>query len=649
MASPRVRKRRAAPPRPAPGSARRPGSRGWPLWLGAVLLLTFAVYIPSLDNGFTNWDDNFYVTENPAVQQHDLRALLTVPLGGNHHPLTMLSLALNHRLSGFDPGSYHWLSLLLHLANTALVFFLVRALSGGRRWTAVATSALFGIHPMHVESVAWISERKDVLYALFYLTGLIAYLRYLRRRRIAWLGATLLAFVLSVASKPAAVVFPLALLAIDWFQRRPLRSAVLLEKAPFLAVSLAAGILTLRAQQATGAIADAWSPIQKVLFAAYGIAMYFVKLFVPVGLSAIYPYPSLAAGGVGPEYYVALAVVAVGLPALVLAFRRSRVVLFGLLFFFIHIVLVLQFFTVGGAVLADRYTYLPYIGLFLALAWWLDERAEPRSTLAAAKPVLAAILLALVTLSAVQTWRRCDVWQSSETLWNDTIGKYPGRIADAYNNRGLYYHQEKRYEAALADFDRAVALNTRTPKLWLNRAVTQATMGRIDSALVSFDHGLALAPNDATAHNNRGAARFERGDFAGAVADYSRAIELDPRLRDAYANRALAHIRMAEYEKSIADARRAVELAPGSPVAYVQHGLIAVALAQLGRQREAIPEFDAAIQGAPPGEPMLRGYHLYRGLAWRAAGEKGNALRDLQEAQRRGATIDPALQRELGG
>jgi tetratricopeptide (TPR) repeat protein len=629
--------------------ARRPAGSGHPLWLGAILVLTFVVYLPSLDNDFTNWDDNFYVTENPILQSGDLGRLVTTPLGGNHHPLTMLSLALNYRMSGLEAASYHWLSLLLHLANTALVFRFVWALSGGRPWTSVVTSLFFGIHPMHVESVAWISERKDVLYALFYLLGLLAYLRYLRRERIAWLGAALAAFVLSAASKPAAVVFPLALLAIDWFRGRPLRGRALVEKAPFFAVSAAVGLITLQAQRATGAITEAWGPFQKLLFAAYGIAVYFAKLFLPIRLSALYPYPPLAAGGIGPEYYAALAVVAVGLPALVLAFRRSRVVLFGLLFFFINIVLVLQFFAVGGAVLAERYTYLPYIGLFLALAWWLDEPPGARTFGARAKPVLAAILLLLLPLSLVQTWRRCDVWKNSETLWNDAIAKYPGRIADAYNDRGLYYHQQKRFAEALADFDRAVAINARTPKLWFNRAITQATMGQGDSAIASFDRGIALAPDDASAHNNRGAARFGAGDLAGAIEDYNRAIDLDPRLRDAYANRALARIRTANLDGAVADARRALELAPGHPAAYVQHGLIAVAFAQMGLPREAIPEFDAAIQGAPPGEDLLRGYYYYRGLAKRAVGDGAGALRDLQESQRRGGTVEPALLRELGG
>ena len=369
-------KNRGVPPRSRP-AARRPPRFESLLWLGAILVLTFAVYAPSLDNGFTNWDDDRYVETNPLLRHPGLKAVLTTPVEGNYHPLTIWSLALNYRISGLDPASYHWLSLLLHLANTALVFLFIRKLSGGRLWTSVVTSLFFGIHPMHVESVAWIAERKDVLYAFFYLTGLIAYLKYLERRQLRWLGVTLLAFVLSVASKPAAVVFPITLLAIDYYCRRAFDLSLVVEKVPFLAVSLAGGILTLKAQQSTGAIGvHMWDPLQKLLIASYGTLMYVVKLFLPVRLSALYPYPA-AGKGLGPEFYVAFVTLLVLLTTVVYLCRRSRAVLFGLAFFFVNIVLVLQFFTVGQAVMADRYTYLPYIGLFFALAWWLDERPGP--------------------------------------------------------------------------------------------------------------------------------------------------------------------------------------------------------------------------------------------------------------------------------
>src|SRR6185436_17575793 len=193
MMVPMARVKKGQPPRKR-ATAASPRSMGWVLWLAGVLFLTYLVYMPSLDNDFTNWDDNYYVLENPVVAHPTLGSLVTTPLGGNYHPLTMASLAFNYAISGPRPFSYHWLNLLLHVANTALVFFFVRKLSNGRFWTSIVTALFFGIHPMHVESVAWISERKDELYAFFYLAALIVYLRYLDLRTPAWLGITWILF-----------------------------------------------------------------------------------------------------------------------------------------------------------------------------------------------------------------------------------------------------------------------------------------------------------------------------------------------------------------------------------------------------------------------------------------------------------------------
>jgi len=626
-----VRKNRAGPPPQKRHAARRPASLEWLLWLGAILVLTFTVYIPSLDNGFTNWDDDRYVT-TPLLAHPDFLRVLATPVEGNYHPLTIWSLALNYRISGLHPASYHWLSLLLHLANTALVFLFVRMLSGGRFWTTIVTSLFFGIHPMHVESVAWIAERKDVLYAFFYLLGLIAYLRYLERRRLPWLGVTLLAFVLSAASKPAAVVFPISLWTIDYFRRRPFNLSTLAEKVPFLAVSLAVGLLTLKAQRSVGAVASAhaWGPVQQLLIASYGTLMYVVKLFLPVRLSALYPYPNVE-GGMGPQFYLAFVALAVLLPTVVYLCRRVRVVLFGLAFFFVNIALVLQFFTVGQAVMADRYTYLPYIGLFFALAWWLDEHPGPRPGGVPVKPLVAGALFLMLPLSLFQTWTRCDVWQNAETLWNDTIRKHPDAVPP-YSGRGLVKVSRGDLAGAVADFSRAIELNPKYRDAYVNRAIAFAKMdeyeksiadrrqaieleprnpdtyleygymgeafqrmGRNDSAYVCFDRAIEINPGYADALNNRGVIKMWRGDLAGGVADFTRAIARNTRNRGAYANRAIAYAKTGEYEKSIADSRRAVELEPRNPSSYLEYGSMGGAFQQLGRNDSAYVCFDRAI------------------------------------------------------
>jgi tetratricopeptide (TPR) repeat protein len=612
------------------------------------VLATFAAYVPSLDNEFTNWDDNFYVTENPLMMNPTFDALLRTPVAGNYHPLTMWTLALNYKAARLDPAAYHWTNVLIHLANTVLVFFFVRALSRGRRWTPLAVAALFGLHPMHVESVAWIAERKDVLYTLFFLAGLIAYVAYVDRKKRVWLIAALLAMALSAASKPAAVVFPVVMLAIDWFRKRGFSRGVWLEKIPFFAVALIDGLLTLQVQQMSGALTRHWNALERLAFASYGTLMYVVKMFVPVRLSAVYPYPPVGRESIGAEYYGALVVALVLVPLFLWLFRRNRVILFGLAFYFINIALVLQLFTVGGSTMADRYTYIAYIGLFLALAWWLDE---PRERLPRGVPVRAAVALVvalLIPVSAFATWKRCDVWQDPETLWNDTIAKHPHRIADAYNNRGFHrFFSLQRHEEAVADFNEAIALNPNIPKFWSNKGQVLGAMGKNDSALVAYDRAIALKPNDADYWNNRGAVKIQKRDMAGAIADCSRAIELNPRQRDAYSNRAVAYSTVGRYEEAIADCRRGLELNPDHPQSFNLHGMIGHALARLKRYAEAIPAYDEAIRRAPPGDTRLASYYIYRSLSKLETGDLAGARSDAQESERRGARLDPAYARRL--
>jgi tetratricopeptide (TPR) repeat protein len=623
--------RRSAKPRAA---APKRGPREW-IFVVAILALTWLAYLPSLDNDFTNWDDTQYVLENPLLPHADLGAILRTPVGGNYHPLTILSLAVNYRISGLKPDSYHALSLGLHLANTALVFVFVWMLTGGRRWTSVVTSLLFGIHPMHVESVAWMSERKDVLYAFFYLLGLLAYLKYLEKPKVAWWAATGVALILSLASKPAAVVFPVTLLAIDWYRKRAWSPRWLAEKSLWFAASLAGGLLTLHAQAASGAMERQQSAWTKLLSAAYGLVMYVVKLVAPVHLSAIYPFPNIAGHGPGTAYYATFVLAVVGIPLALYLLRRRREVWFGFAFYLINIVLVLQVVGVGSAVMADRYTYLPYVGLLVPLAFPLDDRESTERRGWSAKRLLPIGFLLLIPWCLIATWARCDVWQNSETLWNDVIRKYPNRSADAYVNRGYYYHRVAgRYDKALADYDRAIALNPTVPDAWNDRGRLLAEGGHRDSAIACFDHAIALRPAFVDAWNNRGGVRLMKGDLSKGIADISHAIELNPGFRDAYANRAIGFSMRGDYVRCIEDCRRLLRLQPYHPGNYLFYGLMATSSRALGRDREAISFLDRAIAEAPPTEERRSAYYLERSRAWAAVGNRERAVDDEREARR---------------
>jgi len=648
MESSTIRRREAGPVRArrrAPASPARPGSLG--VWLVGILALTFLVYIPSLGNQFTNWDDAKYVTENLVLAHPTFHNVVIEPLQGNYHPLTVLSLVLNYKLSQLHPASYHVLNLLLHLANTALVFLFVWMLAGGL-WAPVVTSLFFGIHPMHVESVAWIAERKDVLFAFFYLAGLVTYLKYLDSRRLGWLLATLGACVLSLASKPAAVTFPAALLLVDFYRRRRIDTAALLEKAPFVALAIVAGILTLHAQKGAGAVVDqpVFPFLSRVLFASYGAVMYMVKLVLPFGLSAIYPYPP--GGRVGPEFYLALVALLAIAGAVATTFRKDRAVLFGLGFYFVNVVLVLQFITVGHALMADRYTYLPYVGLFFALSHWLDSR--PRAWEGSSlRTVLAGLLVLLVPVSLVQTWKRSEVWKNSASLWTDTIQRYPGRIYDAYFLRGTYYHHTTGdAAAAMADYDEALKLRPNAAFAWANKGTLLFDLGRTDSAYIYLDRALQLKPDLAGALNNRGAIKGQRGDLAGAIQDFSRAIAADPSFRDSYENRAVAYYMAGAFERAIADSRRALELDPQNPDNHALWDAVGQYEQRLGRWREAVAAHDQAIRLAPMNDPRVPGYYVNRSFAYSGMGDRDAAVNDARQAERLGASLGPAYWKKLG-
>jgi len=423
---------------------------------------------------------------------------------------------------------------------------------------------------------------------------------------------------------------------------------MILEKVPLLALSGIDAALTLHAQKAGGAVADphTWRLLDKLAFASYGSVMYVAKLFVPVHLSAIYPYPNVEGKGIGWEFYAALALVVVALPACLMRCRRVPPVLFGLAFFFINIVLVLQFVTVGQAVMADRYTYLAYVGLLFALTWWLDRGTAAAPALRFA---IAAILVALVPVCLIATWQRCRVWHDAESLWTDTIQKYPRRIVDAYNNRGYYYRHAGRLDAAMADYNQALRLNPRYALAWANKGNVFFDLNRNDSALVCYDRALALRPGLSEPLNNRGSVRARMGDLHGAIADFTESIAADPSSRDGFSNRGLAYETLNDYERAIADYRRVIELDPMNSGNHVFHDAIGALLQKLGRYPDAIAAYDQAIRTAPSDGQQRGLYYLHRSHAWFAQGDASRALRDAREAVRAGVTVDASYLRSLGG
>lgn len=560
------------------------------LWLMLPAFLTAIVFIQMLSNGFTNWDDQRYVTENAMLIGPDWKAIFSSPVVSNYHPLTMLSLALNYQVSALDPFSYHMVNWILHILNTVLVAFLAFKLSSGNIWVGVLTALFFGIHPMHVESVAWISERKDVLYTFFFLLALIGYNEYLGERNWKKYLVVLLWFAASLLSKPAAVTLPLIMLLLDWYRGRSFRDKALwLEKIPFFTFAVLFGILTL-IYQAEEAIANPeYYPLwQKLVFAVYGFGEYFRRLFWPFPLSTIHPFPDQ---GIIPSAYYPSILMTFCVIGVTWYFRRNKDLLFGVAFYSINLVLVLQVLAFGNSVISERYTYVPYSGLVFGLAMLWAKSNLPSTW----KYVLLTLVAFTGLAFCLATYRQVQVWHDSMTLWTKAIDVYPrSYVARAnrgnylitdmkaydeglvdYNialevmpdhinsleNRAIIFLHKENYQAALTDAEMFVKYHPDMPRGYFLKAFTLDRLGRADEAIAEYTRSIALDPKNAEPLANRGIIFYNsKKDYLSAKADFDAAIILDPSKGEPFLNRARCWIKSGNKAEALKDLETARQL-----------------------------------------------------------------------------------------
>ncbi len=537
----------------------------------AIFTITFISFYPSLECDFTNWDDDTYVTASSLITSQSVVPFFITPVALNYHPLTMLTLAWNYRVSQLDPQSYHIINLLIHLLNTLLVFYLIYLLSEKKVRVAAVTSLLFGIHPMHVESVTWVSERKDVVYVFFYLLSLITYLRYLETRKVAVFILCFLLFILSCLSKAMAVVLPVVLLLIDHFKDRKISIRTIAEKIPFFIVSVIFGIVALKIQSGSAdAAIQSFTPPQRIIFGCYGLLVYVIKFVLPVRLSAFYPYPIQDGNENIPViYFAAPFVVLISAFLVYRFFWHQKFVVFGLLFFITTIILVLQFISVGNALMADRYSYLSYTGLAV-IAGFLYENISSRY------PAYNTGINILLTLIAVWfcflTYQRTMVWRNSETLWTDVIGKYPA-IEVGYKNRGSFFAEQGKFNEALKDYEILMKMNSNDPEVYNNLGNIYASQNKIDASLNASTKAISLKPDFYNAYLNRGITYNSISRFDKGIADFTAAISIEPNRAQPYALRGFANYSTGNFKDAVNDFSRAVNIEPTNAAAYYYRGL----------------------------------------------------------------------------
>jgi protein O-mannosyl-transferase len=522
--------------------------------LAVIALISFFVYLPALQNGFV-WDDIYYIKNNPLIYSFNLKEIFTKIVMSCYHPVTILTLAIEYHFFGLNESGYHAVNLLLHLLNVILVFYTVLLLSD-KAGIALVASLLFGIHPIHVESVAWVSELKDLLYTFFFLASYIFYLKYLKNRHKKFYFFALLLFSISLLSKAMAASLPVVLILTDYFKGRQIHIKTILEKVPFFLLAIALGVVAIIVQKSSGAISDIaiFTFPQRLVFATYGFITYLLKLFLPLHLSAFYPYPIMRGGNIPIQYYAYLILFATLVAFVFYSLRFTKKIFFSLGFFTITVFLVLQLLPVGGAIMADRYSYIPSIGIFYLAG-------EGFNLLWGKKLKWIAIILlsAFTVFFSVKTYDRCGIWKNELTLWDNVISQYKN-VPYAYYNRGFFFVNEKKYDRALEDFNKAIELKPNYTDAYLNRGFVFMDEKRYDRALEDFNKAIELKPNYAKAYYNRGNVFWDEKKYDRAIEDYSKAIELNPNYSEAYVNRGLAEFYFGKKDTACIDLKQAASL-----------------------------------------------------------------------------------------
>lgn len=576
-------------------------NRNW-LWLALILLLTVLVYANAVDNDFIyQFDDDLYVTDNPdikALNADNLYRMFTTSYVGLYLPLTMLTYAVEYHFFGLDATTYHLTNLLLHLINVWLVFLLILKIKPNT-YVAALVALVFALHPMHVESVAWISERKDVLYLLFYLAAAIFYLKYIRKNSAGNYLITLGFFVLSLLSKTIAVSLPLLLLALDWYFGRSLASRrVWIEKIPFFALSAAIGLLGI---WFTSSAADTTTPdiswLYRPFIVADAVLMYLWKFLVPIQLKIYHYYPPTASGVLPLRFYVSAAILLSLLVAVILLIKKSgnlkRDLILGLAIFVVPTLFVLQIIPAGRAYAADRYTYFSYVGLayMLAVSTWQIMSAQKVSLRKWRTPLIIVMALWLMALGAITQQRNTD-WSDSITLFTDLIQKDPEH-GHPYLIRGITWYQQGKMELALTDYNHSILRDTTDAKAFANRASVRGIKGDYAGALRDANRALRIEPGYASAINNRAIANFYLENYKQAVADYDALIAMDSYDAGNYRKKIMVLEKIADTAALIDSYQHLMRLEPNNYLNYAKTGELFYRQDNL---EKAIQYFDEALR-----------------------------------------------------
>lgn len=593
------------------------------MYVLAVAAACLAVFSPMLNNGTTNYDDCIYITGNTLIRSlspDNLKAIFGSHFYYIYHPLTVFSYSLEYALFGLKPEAYHITNTVLHLANCLLLFYLVLLL-GKNAPAAFIAALVFCVHPLHVEPVAWISGRKDVLSAFFLLSSLVFYVRY---QNSGFLNAYLLslgAFLLALLSKPTVLMLPFILLYHNIYVRKTSPR----ETTPFFLLSAAAALISFlalpagdfRAQKFISALPGGF------LNACYGILFYLAKLSLPLKLSVF--YPPVEPGGAGRYIYMLSPFVVILIfGAVIYSLKYTKKIFRGLMFFTVMILPVLQLVRLSSeSLFADRYTYIPSIGLICLVSdYAVNIYGRLRRKLLPA--AIAAISLSVIICLAALSFKRCLLWKNDAALWNDVIVKY-GDVPLAYNNRALAYLSNGQIKKAHDDLSKAVKLSPGYTRAYVNRSGLYIIVKEYDRAINDANLALKSDPSGVKAYYNRASAYYSKGDPGSALGDLEKALNLKPDYPEAYALRGRIRLGRKNYTEALADFSRALALDPGSAEALENRAALYFTLKDY---RSAIGDLSGAMRSGA----KTAGLYYSRGNAYNFIGQYDRAIADYGSA-----------------
>jgi Flp pilus assembly protein TadD len=666
---------------------------------------TLAAFWPVLHYDFVNCDDQAYVYENPALQAglswQGLAWAFTTGYAGNWHPLTWLSHILDVQWFGLNAGRHHLTSLVLHVANTLLLFLVLKRMTGAL-WRSACVAALFALHPLHVESVAWISERKDVLSAFFFFLTLWAYCRYAEcemqnaecrmqkqesnsaspasrlmehtspvTQRFAvpssrfeiqcsmfalssrfWYWTAVVMFACGLMCKPMLVTLPFVLILLDYWPLGRMQNAecrmqnhatrithyvsrftllpLLVEKLSFFALAAASSVVTLLVQQRAGAVAAAGALPLELRFenAVVSYLLYLAKTVWPSGLAIFYPYRHEVSDGLLASSVLVLIIIS----ALAwVSLRQRPYVAVGWLWFLGTLVPVVGIVQVGQQAMADRYTYIPLIGVFIAVVWAVAEWGSSSGVERCGPGWGRAIALASgagVVMAACWTVTRCQVrhWQGSEALFRHALAVTTDN-ALAHDSLGDALVRQGRIEEAEAHFAEAVRIAPKYPEALSDLGVMRVTRGKVEEGIKLYRAAIAVKPSDWKAHNNLARALCLQGKFDESVEEYQTALELNPGATDTRGSLAAALVMLGKTNEASAVFEDALKLKPDDASAHFKYASLLMAL---GRTEPAALHFQAALQYGP-GDPET---HRRYGLLLAGSGNAQQAIAQFREAIR---------------